>query len=360
MARAGKNSRGRRARGTGSIFYSEKRGLWVGRRIVGRSAGGFTSYQEVTAFTQGGVIKRLAEIAPPSATTTLADWGNRWLASLSVRPSTQTSYRNSLRYRIIPSLGHLAIASITPHDIEQAVRDWGKHLSANTVRLTVHHAQILFSAAIRAEIIARNPVRLARRPRAAKVETAAYTAAELRHIILSCLNPPRCALAILAATGMRQGELVALDVGDFNRQTGELSITKGFTKPHGIGPTKSPHSERTVKVPAIAIPALVAAINGRKSGPLFLGREDRQSFSGIQYQWEMCCEELGLNYQRPHALRHSVGSVLIAAGVGLGDVAKFLGDTVATVVKTYIHPTEIQPTDTLDSLFSTPRKVSLR
>ena len=37
-------------------------------------------------------------------------------------------------------------------------------------------------------------------------------------------------------------------------------------------------------------------------------------------------------------MRHSCATLLVSNGVPIGDVAKFLGDSVATVVKTYLHP----------------------
>ena len=48
---------------------------------------------------------------------------------------------------------------------------------------------------------------------------------------------------------------------------------------------------------------------------------------------------LGLRRRNPHQARHSVASLAIAAGVPLANVARDLGDTVDTIVSTYLHPT---------------------
>lgn len=49
-------------------------------------------------------------------------------------------------------------------------------------------------------------------------------------------------------------------------------------------------------------------------------------------------EAIGLGHKRnPHIIRHSRASHLLQAGVGLWDVAKLLGDTVATVERVYGH-----------------------
>ena len=46
-----------------------------------------------------------------------------------------------------------------------------------------------------------------------------------------------------------------------------------------------------------------------------------------------------------------VATLMIARGVPLGDVAKYLGDTVETVVRSYLHATGADPADAMDELF---------
>ncbi len=62
----------------------------------------------------------------------------------------------------------------------------------------------------------------------------------------------------------------------------------------------------------------------------------------------MTCRDLAIEFRNIHQIRHSVATFLISESVPLGDVAKFLGDTVETVVKTYLHPAGTDPSDTLD------------
>ena len=46
------------------------------------------------------------------------------------------------------------------------------------------------------------------------------------------------------------------------------------------------------------------------------------------------------NRLSPHSLRHTYASNLLAHGVDIRTVAALLGDTVPTVIKTYIHYTD--------------------
>lgn len=50
------------------------------------------------------------------------------------------------------------------------------------------------------------------------------------------------------------------------------------------------------------------------------------------------------------------GTALVAGGVPLGDVAKYLGDSVQVVVRTYTHASGTDPADTIEGVLGS-RKV---
>src|SRR6476661_2632886 len=109
----------------------------------------------------------------------------------------------------------------------------------------------MLGAAVRARLNPTNPVTLARKPRAKKVEIDPFTPDELARLIEGAFaHPSYLLVAVLAGVGCRVGEALALDVTDFDLRAGKLSITKTYSREYGIGPPKSPHSVRTVRVPA--------------------------------------------------------------------------------------------------------------
>jgi integrase len=59
---------------------------------------------------------------------------------------------------------------------------------------------------------------------------------------------------------------------------------------------------------------------------------------------------MGDRQRNPHALRHGVATLLVSRGVPLGDVARFLGHTVAQVVRVYVHAAGTNPADTLNDV----------
>lgn len=105
-------------------------------------------------------------------------------------------------------------------------------------------------------------------------------------------------------------------------------------------------------MPPQARPAVLAAIGSRKTGPLWLSGRARQSQAELRRRLGRVLRDLGLRPRNPHQLRHSVATLLIAAGHPIADVAAYLGDTVDTVVKTYLHPTGECPADLMGRLLS--------
>jgi integrase len=105
-------------------------------------------------------------------------------------------------------------------------------------------------------------------------------------------------------------------------------------------------------VPAVLVPVIQKAAGGRSDGPLFpTSTGGRRPAQMVAKAWKAVTREAKVPRLRPHNLRHSVATALIGAGVPLPDVARFIGDTVATLVRVYAHPTGVNPVTTLNSLY---------
>src|SRR5262249_4665290 len=122
-----------------------------------------------------------------------------------------------------------------------------------------------------------------------------------------------------------------------------------YSKRFGLGPPKSKHGTRTITVPIAARPFLRAAQGERTAGPLFVtGKGKRFIKSMVQRAFTRLLGRLGIARRVVHQLRHSVATALVAEGVPLADVAKYLGDSVDTVVRTYLHAAGWDPGRAMD------------
>lgn len=342
----------RRARGSGSVFFNKRRGKWVGRVVVGRKANGKPLYVEVWASTQAEVVKRMASALPPGPEVTVADWSARWLATLTNRAQTGLSYADRLKH-VLPVLGHLRVTAVTSADIEHLAARLTQTLARSTTAAVLTVTGAMFRAAVRARIIPTDPVREARRPRVPRTRRDVYPPADLARVVAAAGTYAGAGpAALMAAVGMRLGEVIGLDVPDFDPAAGTLAITRTFVSALGTtNPPKSENGVRTIKLPACAVPVLVAAVGTRKSGPLFptaTGKRTRPTT--IDRGVRAVLRDLGLTPRGSHSLRHSVASALIAAGVPVADVARFLGDAPETIFRKYVHPVGIDPSVMIDKL----------
>lgn len=345
----------RRVRGTGTIFQSKRRGVWVGRVLVGKKANGKPLYVECSDADQRKLVEKMKLAKAPGPETTVGEWADRWLLGLSVRSSTNADCKHTVKDFVKPELGHIRLRDLTAGHVEAAAKVWSKRLGVNTLRKTIGQLGTMLRAAKRSKLIPENPVSEARKPRGKRKDIHPFPPADLVKIMdaaaVTSSNAQR-AFALIAGVGCRLGESVALDVRDFSPTTGTVAISRTYSKAHGMRATKTENGIRTIEVPARAIPAIVAAIGSRKSGPIFLTRfKKRQNDKILQVAWRSFLKRLGIPYRSIHQLRHSIATAMISNGVPPGDIARYLGDTVETIVRVYLHPTGARPVLTLNRLF---------
>lgn len=344
----------RRARGTGTIFQRPD-GTWVGRRTIAgrrveRKAGSLTE-----------LLAKLDAATPPDASCTVGQWAARWRQGWQVRPTTASNYRVALDLHILPRLGTLRLASLTPNRVETLANELAAAgLHANTARQVLGILGRLCRAAVREGLLAVNPVAAARKPRWVRTPVTPFTPAELAQILAACVTVRSAPLPLLAATGMRVGEVLGLDVTDYDPATGMLSISRTFSD-RRLGPPKTPQGRRTIRVPLAARPALELARGTRTAGPMFLTSEgNRRKLTVLAAHWAWFLAGLEIPYRNLHQLRHTAATRLLAAGVPIPDLAKFLGDRPETVVRTYVHPSGVDPSLAMDALLGGSGEVEMK
>lgn len=336
----------RRARGTGSVFFSPTLQQWVGRVTIGIKPDGSPHRIERRAATQKELFDKLESVRPPAPTTTLAQWCERWFVGLPVRPSTFDRYKDTVTRFLAPTLGHVPLVELSAGQIDFAARQWtAAGLGPGSIRTAYGVLRTILEAARRMRLIETNPVRDSRMPRPPRSRIEPFTPEELLRIIDEAGRWPDSRLfALLASVGCRLGEALALDVADY--QGGAVHIHRTYSRVHGMRATKSENGNRTVRVP---IQALAAVQPRTGKGPLFPGRfGERRWHSSVWHSWRLLLKRLGLKYRNAHQLRHSYCSIALANGVPVADLAKAVGDSPQTIMRTYAHASGVDTADAME------------
>jgi integrase len=339
-----------------TVVYDEGRDEQGRRRQ--RSKGGFATRREAQAFLNS-VLTRLGDgsYAAPSKQT-LADYlENEWLPAIesTVRPLTFTQYRSVVKLRIVPTLGHLRLQTLTGGHLNTLYRELEQAgLSISTRRLTHAVLHRALRDAIRWGRLVRNPADAADPPKAAQTRAEAWTAKELSRFLAYVRGDRLYSLWRLAATtGMRRGELAGLTWRALDLDDGRLSVEQQLVPTRGgvsLGPPKSSRSRRTVALDAETVGVLrdhreAQLLEGDFAGGAYVDADlvFANEFGRpihpqrLTERFGKLRKAAGLPTGTLHILRHTAATLALTEGVPVHIVAARLGDDPKTVLSTYAH-----------------------
>jgi len=146
-------------------------------------------------------------------------------------------------------------------------------------------------------------------------------------------------ILLIAKTGLRFSEALALTPADFNfsRQSISVSKTWDYKGDGGFLPTKNQSSIRKVQIDwqtVIQFSQLIKDLPEDK--PIFVnGKVYNSTVNGVL---ERYCKKAEVPVISIHGLRHTHASLLLFAGVSIASVARRLGhSSMNTTQKTYLH-----------------------
>ena len=146
-------------------------------------------------------------------------------------------------------------------------------------------------------------------------------------------------LLLIAKTGMRFSEAIALTPKDFDLSHQILSVSKtwDYKGEGGFLPTKNQSSVRKIPIDwqtVIQFAELIKPLP--EDEPIFV--KGKIYSSTINDRLAKHCKNAGVPIISVHGLRHTHASLLLFAGVSIASVARRLGHSnITTTQKTYLH-----------------------
>lgn len=258
----------------------------------------------------------------------------------------QSSYRAKKSVcdtHLLPAWKDKPINGITPAN----VREWHCTVIASGIKpSTQNFVHRIFSAimnyAVKYYGLQSNPCRAAGSIGKSNVHRLEFWTVDEFQKVLDTVEdlPIRTALLVLFYSGIRCGELLALQLKDFDSENKSISINKTyhkFDKTELITSPKTENSNRTV----IISPFLVKAIQEYTEHIYDIQPDDRlfQTVTDrkLRYAMSKGSEDTGVKRLTIHGLRHSHVSLLIELGFTPHLIAERIGDTVQMVNSTYGH-----------------------
>ena len=168
------------------------------------------------------------------------EWLPVWLENYvkpTAKEKTYVRYTVIVKHHLIPRIGESEMSEVTPLTLQQMVTELSAHgnlrtgggLSANTLNAIVTVIQAALQVAYRLGYLPEYTADKVKRPKAAEKQIECFTVEEQKKSEAAALadrRPKMFGIVLCLYTGVRIGELLALEWSDVDFSRGELTISK--------------------------------------------------------------------------------------------------------------------------------------
>ncbi len=282
-----------------------------------------------------------------SINTLFCDYYKDWITIYkegAIRPVTMNKYLMAHHWvtKLIPDL---VIGNLDRIAYQKLLNDYAQSHERQTTMDFHHHLKCAILDAVDEGLIPRDPTRKAiikgKSPREKKIK---YLNQYELHKLIDDLNLSQeinldWLLLLIAKTGMRFSEALALTPKDFDLSHQLLSVSKtwDYKGNGGFLPTKNRSSIRKIPLDWQTVIQFAGLIkDSPEDEPIFVkGKVYNSTVNDILGRH---CKNAEVPIISVHGLRHTHASLLLFAGVSIASVARRLGHSnITTTQKTYLH-----------------------
>ena len=348
-----KNERGKKIMTYGIEFYYRDK---LTGKLIKKRKQGFSTKGAAKKFKEDFFINMEGKVDIRFGTLVnlyLDDCGAR------LKPTTIENKKNIVELRILPFFEELPITEITPLHIRKWQTDLlnnGKKLKPTYLRTVSNQLNAIFNYAVKYYKLPNNPAKYCD-PIGEKYadEMLFWTKEEFFKFREKIKNKQMSEVIfnLFFYTGMREGELLALTLEDFNFEKKEVRVNKNLGKVRKKELILSPKTKGSKRF--ITIPKFLCKQIKEFASKRYDYKPNERLFPITKYylHHEMnrgsCLA--GVKRIRIHDLRHSHVALLIEMGVSILLIAKRLGhDNPNTTLRTYGHLYPNKQREIADSL----------
>lgn len=238
-----------------------------------------------------------------------------------------------------PRWGAVRLTDLSTVDVEQWIGDMRAADKSATVILRAYGVLAgICDMAVKQRRLSANPVRgVENLPRKQRKEHVYLSHLQVRQLAEAAGEDTRGLIVYtLAYSGLRWGELVALQVQDVDTEKGRIRVRRNAVE---VGATVHPgtpksHESRTVPVPGFLVSRLKGHLQGRAREDLLFPGDDGQFMRRSKHargRFAHAVKRAGLPDMSPHDLRHSAASLAIQAGAHVKVIQRMLGHASASM-----------------------------
>lgn len=333
---------------TDGYVFQRKDGRWCGKY---KDAADKWKYlyrktkREAKAALKEALKDREEGISPTDLTvnTSVEAWLEETRTTVSQRTWVNRNglYRNHIKDHTI---GSMKLVKVTPDDVRGFYGDKAKTLAPSTVKFLHHILNKAFRDAAKRKQLRTNPVAEAPTPKVPRRDVEVLTVAQVRKLLAACRGDRFEGVVVLGACcGTRVNENLGLCWEDVDLEKGTIYIKRTLWQGK-VYPPKTPHSRRLIKLPTIALEALIR--HSEKHGNPVEGYVFATSKGTPiaapnfwRWHWIPTLRRAGLPESLTyHKLRHGAASLMLGQNVPVPVVSRYLGHSNPSItMRVYAH-----------------------
>lgn len=381
----------KRAKGTGTL-RKRTDGRWEGRIVVGKDENGKPIYKSVMSKKKMDCQKKLdALIAEKELqerkqlckyddckNPTVEEWNKIWIENFCkgyLKIKTVQGYESVINNYINPYLGKTHLKDLSTLICQQYIMDVYENGRVNQKRnsdiadglssRTVKSIKIVFHAALQKaveeEIITKNPTNNLNLPKDRERGMKTLTKEQSNRLLEEAYYSGCFEFYYLElTTGLRMGEILALEWSDFNEKKKTISVNKQVQRINGVLVTETPKTKcsiRTIVINENCVKALSRLKSAQAKGTKLMfpspATGTYRDKNAVLRQLKRMLRRAGLPDVRFHDLRHTCATIALEEGVDIKAVSSMLGHTdCGFTMNTYINATEKLKTSAADKMQS--------
>ena len=277
---------------------------------------------------------------------TFAEFYEYWMVAKrkALKPSTVASYESTFSVHILPHFSNNFLSEIKPMEIQKWINEiTAKNISPDTVRRIYRYLRSCLRQAVAWDVTDNDPCRGIILPRKNREELDFLKPKEIKQLIYAAGEPENTLFAILAMSGLRLGEALALAWRHIDLQNNIIIVERAYDYWGGLQDPKTDSSRRSVPM----MPSLVETVSEygliqeelRPDDLLFSVDGNRPwDHSNVRKKFIKTLERAGLKRVTLHSLRHTFASAMLASGASIKALQRALGHASATMtLNTYSH-----------------------
>ena len=283
------------------------------------------------------------------------DWLMQWIENYirpSVKMRTYERYKLIVEQHIKDKIGDMELNKLSPLVLQSFItgllqngnKKTGNGLSANSVNAVISVIQSSLKTAHMLGLTAEYTADKLKRPKLTEKPVECFTITEQKQIEKAVMNGKKDKLygiLLCLYSGLRIGELIALQWSDIDLTRGILTVSKSCHDSKDglvIEAPKTISSRRAIPLPKQLLPILKSI--KKKSDALFVVSAKGKPVSVRSYQrsFELLLKRLNIPHKGFHSLRHTFATRALECGMDVKTLSEILGHKNPTVtLNRYAH-----------------------